>query len=329
MLEKQLQNQLIELHKECFNDGDYAEFFFAHRLPSGKAFIVEENGSPLSACYARFFPIVLGDKSLTIPFLTGVATSPRHRYKGLARKVVEMAKEELKNEGYPFVLLHPFNHDFYRKLGFETINYKTAYQASDVPALGVEFKQFFKADLPLVAELYNKLISANSCYKKRDLDEFELLIGNSLEHGGLGYLIYENGVPKGYVWCEDGVCQEALVERVELLDGFPLYRDYTLTLMGGEIDYSMGALLDLNSLLQSIPYCKETSGKVIFTFKGINYQLIVENGSFLSLKVASSNGTELNEKELIAICLGQGDRFKNNPFKNIIPTYNLACYEIY
>lgn len=329
MLNKELQNQLIKLHKECFNDGDYAEFFFEHRMPSCKAYVIEENGMALSACYARFFTLVLEGKTMTIPFLTGVATDPSHRYQGLARKVVEKAKHELANEGYPFAILHPFNHDFYRKLGFETINYKTNFMPSDTPLSGVEFKLFGIADLPLVAELYNNIVGQSSSYKIRDLDEFRLLIGNSLKHGGLGYIIYQNGIPKGYIWCEDGACQEAVVERTELLNGFPLRTDYTLTIMGGNTDYSMGTILGLQSLLQSIPYCKEASGKVDFTFKGINYQLIVENGCFLSLTETDSRNLELNERELIAICLGQGDKVKANPFKNIIPMYNLVCYEIY
>ncbi len=329
MLDKRMQNQLIALHKECFNDGDYADFFFAKRLPHGKAFVIEEDGTPLSACYARFFPLVLEGKHMTVPFLTGVATSPKHRHKGYATKVVETAKEELKNDGYPFVLLHPFNHDFYRKLGFETVNYKTDYQAGEHPTDGVEFKPLSEADLPLVSELYDKLVSLDSSYKQRDLQEFELLVGNSLKHGGLGYVIYQNTVPKGYIWCEDGACQEAVAERLELLDGFPLRKDYTLTVMGGNTDYSMGALLDLRSLLQSIPYCKEAFGKVNFTFKGINYQLEVKNGNFLSLAETADCGVSLNERELIAICLGQGNKIINNPFNNIIPTYNLVCYEIY
>ena len=64
------------------------------------------------------------------------------------------------------------------------------------------------ANLNVVHELYSKLIARNTSYRERTLNEVELLIGYSLEHGGFGYIIRENGIPKGYVWCEDGNCVE-------------------------------------------------------------------------------------------------------------------------
>lgn len=323
-----LKSKLIQLHKDCFNDGNYADFFFAQRLPNGKSYVLEENGEPLSACYARFFTFSMDGKELTVPFLTGVATAPTHRYKGYATKVINLAVENLKNEGYPFLLLHPFNHEFYRKLGFETINYAKRYKPKDNPKNGVTFQSLSKVDLPVLKEIYDKEMSKSKCYLKRDEKEFELLIGYSLESDGFGYLIYEFSEPKGYVWYDDGACVEAVAEREELFDGLP-YRDLPLLLKGDEIDYSMGAVLGLKSLLQSIPYCKEASGKIHFTFKGIKYELIVENGAFKALNEVDFESVVLDEKEMITICLGQGKRVVNNPFKDIIPYYDLFFYEIY
>ena len=168
-------NKLIELHKIAFNDGDYANFFFKERLPYGRSYVIEQNGEPASACYARFIELNLMGKELTIPFLTGVATHPDYRYQGLARKVVLEAKESLKNEGYPFAILHPFNHDFYRKLGFETINYVRRFSPLGKASTGVEFIPMALGDLPLVKELYDRYVIRNNAYRARSLKEFELL----------------------------------------------------------------------------------------------------------------------------------------------------------
>lgn len=328
MLKEEQKNQLIALHKVCFNDGDYAEFFFENRMPQCKAYLVESEGVIVSACYARFFDLALNGKVVKIPFLTGVATSPLHRYKGFAREVVEKAKAELKKEGYPFVLLHPFNHDFYRKLGFETINYVTRITPTKTALDNVVFRKMQADDLPLVSELYNQIISTYVGYRIRTLNECELLIGNSLKHGGFGYLIYENNIPCGYIWCEDGVCVEALAKREELFAGAPLPKGYTIPLFGGNVDYSMGAILSYEELLKTIPYNK-VSGEVVFKIDEVNYKLIVKEGRFSNLTTTLSEGFAISERELILICFGQGNRVKNNPFKETIPTYELACFEIY
>lgn len=329
MMDAERKNQLIELHKTCFNDGDYIEFFFENRLSESNVYVEEKDGEILSACYARFFDIVLQGNLVKVPFLTGVATAPKHRYSGHARKVVEKAKTDLASKGYPFLMLHPFNHDFYRKLGFQTINYIHRIVPSGSVIEGVVVKALVKEDLPVISDLYNKVSSTYTAYKTRGLKEFELLVGNSLINGGFGYLIYQNGIPKGYVWCEDGVCVEAVAEEEYLLDALTLPLDYTLPLIGGKEEYSMGAVLGLESLLQSIPYCKEASGEVFFAYKGINYKLSVTNGKFNSLSVHSSQSQPLDEREIISICLGQGKCVENNPFEGIIPYYDLFCYEIY
>ena len=329
MLDEAVKNQLIKLHKICFNDGDYADFFFENRLPEIKIYMVENEGEILSACYARFFDLVLAGKQIRIPFLTGVATSPNHRYKGYAREVVLKAKNELTNEGYPFVMLHPFNHDFYRKLGFETINYITRIKPSKSAKEKVTFRAMESEDIPLVSTLYDKFIARNSSYKKRDEREIELLIGNSLKHGGFGYLIYESGEPRGYVWCEDGVCAEGIAERVELFDGVPLPEEYSIPLVGGNTDYSMGAILSLDELLKIVPILPSVTKKISFQLDGINYILDITEGKFKSLTTTLSSGHPITEREIISICLGHGARQENNPFKEVIPSYDLACYEIY
>lgn len=324
------KNQLIKLHKDCFHDGDYANFFFEHRIDEQNVFLVEENGNVLSACYARIFDLVLGEKNIRIPFLTGVATNPNYRYQGHARAVVEKAKDALKKRGYPFVLLHPFNHDFYRKLGFETINLVRRLTPTGNVLNGVIVEKMTLANLNVVHELYSKLIARNTSYRERTLNEVELLIGYSLEHGGFGYIIRENGIPKGYVWCEDGNCVEGLAEREDLFHSIPLPKGYSIPVLeDGNEDYSMGAVLNLEELLKVVPYCNDANAGVPFSLAGVNYNLTVEGGNFLSLSTTTENCTPLTEKEIISISLGQGRLKAQNPFENVIPNYNVACFEIY
>lgn len=328
-MEELMRSKLIQLHKDCFHDGNYADYFFSERLEEKYAYVVKVGEEIVSACYARILTLNLAGKEVKVPFLTGVATSPMHRYKGYATQVVNKATRDLEVQGFPFVMLHPFNHEFYRKLGFETINYVSDVTPSPTPSEGVEFRNMVKADIPLVTKLYSELMGRKTCYRIRDEKETAMLVGYSLENGGLGYVICENGVPKGYVWCEDGACVEAISEREDLFGGLSKLIPYTLPVMGGNRDYSMGKPLSLNSLFECLPYSKEANGKVDFAYMGKSYCLRVKDGSFLSLTEGAESCPTVDDKTLIQISLGQGDKVALNPFKEVIPNYNLACYEIY
>jgi hypothetical protein len=65
-MDKVLRDTLVQLHKDCFNDGNYADYFFEHRLNEKYAYVIEENGEPLSACYARIFTFNFNGKKVEI-----------------------------------------------------------------------------------------------------------------------------------------------------------------------------------------------------------------------------------------------------------------------
>ncbi len=326
MLTKEATSQLIALHKNCFLDGEYANFFFEHRLPSGKCFYVEENGVIVSAVYARFLDLALNGKNVKIPFLTGVATHPNYRNQGYAKKVLEKAKKELTDEGYPFAMLHTYIPDFYRKLGFGVANSVSYLYPTQFKKDGVEFKRMDEASLSTVSDLYTKLVSRNSHYVKRTLLDTVLLIGYSIKESGMGCIIVENGTPKGYVWTEDGNV-EAVAENDELFNGCPLLKEKKIVKMGGLEPYSMAHVLDLISLFKVIPYEKLTA-EVKFTLDGVTYKLNVTNGTFESLTTIDESAETITYGELISTALGQGIKYIN-PLSKIIPRYNIACFEIY
>ncbi len=327
MLTKDARRQLIALHKECFNDGDYAEHFFEHRLPNGRCYYEEENGVIVSAAYARFFHLILGEKRITVPFITGVATLKKYRGKGYATKVLEKAKLSLLEEGYPFSMLHTFIPNFYRKCGYETCNRVRLISPSSTRENGVEFRALTINDLPLVHNLYSQIIGQEKYYKSRTLLDTELLIGYSLKNGGTGCVITKNGIPKGYLWCEDDEYVEAVAEEENLFNGCQMLIGKNVYLFGGELEYSMARVLDVTKLMEIIPY-QNVNKKVSFDLHGTCYELEIENGRFVSLKKLVTTAPVITENQLIAIALGQGKHY-NHPLKEVVAQYNIACYEIY
>ncbi len=326
MLPREVATQLIALHKNCFFDGEYASFFFEHRLPSAKCFYVEENGVVVSAVYARFLDLSLNGKDVKIPFLTGVATHPSYRNRGFASLALEKAKNELADEGYPFTVLHTYIPDFYRKLGFGVANSVSYVYPSKIKEDGVEFKELNDGALNTVCDLYAKLVGRNAHYVKRTLRDTELLIGYSIKEGGSGCVITKYGIPKGYVWIEDDSV-EAIAEDDLLFNGCPLLEGKKVVKMGGTEPYSMAHVLDLKKLFSVVPYEKITA-EIKFRLEDISYKLNVSDGAFSSLTTSDEDAEAIPYCELISTALGQGSKLKN-PLTKVIPSYNIACFEIY
>ncbi|MCS7209877.1 MAG: GNAT family N-acetyltransferase [Fimbriimonadales bacterium] len=63
----------------------------------------------------------VGTRSVNCYGIAGVATLPDYRRRGFAAELLKRALRRLYAEGAPLAVLQAFNHEFYRKLGWETV----------------------------------------------------------------------------------------------------------------------------------------------------------------------------------------------------------------
>lgn len=106
------------LWKEAFADTPaFLDGFFARGFGSERCLYAGDGGTVAAALY--WFPCSCEGRRFA--YLYAVATKKSHRRRGLARRLVEEAAAELKDQGYSGILLvpgEPALFDMYRKLGF-------------------------------------------------------------------------------------------------------------------------------------------------------------------------------------------------------------------
>ena len=111
--------QLIRLWKEVFGEYEgFWELFLDTAFSPDHCRCVMEDGQVMAGLY-WFDCSCEGDK---IAYIYAVVTDPRHRGKGLCRKLMADVHTLLKDRGYASVLLVPAEEglrEMYRKLGYE------------------------------------------------------------------------------------------------------------------------------------------------------------------------------------------------------------------
>lgn len=240
---------LKELHRVAFGDSDaYIDFFFSRRFHPELCVAAFEGKDAVSAVYARLLSFTLFSRPVTLPFLTGVATMPHRRGQGLASKLVLEMHERLKAAGYPLVLLHPFNHDFYRRLGYGTLSCVApapCHRNADCTARAAT-----PDDLPAMAALYRTRFATASFRRDRTERDWQEIWQEHTQDGGTVSVIERSGAVIGYYMDGFG----SLRESVSTADSYPVdfpYAPFSPATEGRE--WTMGCVLNPDALRPYLP----------------------------------------------------------------------------
>ncbi|MDW8051865.1 MAG: GNAT family N-acetyltransferase [Armatimonadota bacterium] len=85
---------------------------------------IEERGGRMLVSVLTAIPlrIWLGERAVPCFGIAGVTTLPEYRRRGYASELLRVVVRALYAEGAPLAILQAFNHEFYRKLGWETVS---------------------------------------------------------------------------------------------------------------------------------------------------------------------------------------------------------------
>ena len=112
-------SQLVSLWKEAFGEYDgFWELFLETGFQPDHCRCIVENGQAIAGLY--WFDCRCGEDR--IAYIYAVVTDPRHRGKGLCRKLMDDVHGLLKSQGYASAMLVPADQDLremYRKMGYE------------------------------------------------------------------------------------------------------------------------------------------------------------------------------------------------------------------
>jgi len=111
--------RLVTLWKEAFGEYDgFWELFLGTGFLPDHCRCITENGQPIAGLY--WFDCTCGEDK--IAYIYAVVTDPRHRGRGLCRKLMADVHTLLKSQDYASVMLVPADEglrEMYRKMGYD------------------------------------------------------------------------------------------------------------------------------------------------------------------------------------------------------------------
>lgn len=116
--------QVRSVWKECFNDSDaFLDTYFESvvDMTSGIGFF--DDGTLVSDLFETPLNAQIGGMVYESLFLSGCATMPEARNQHLMQKLIRAALADMRARNICVSYLHPFLHSFYRKFGYETVNF--------------------------------------------------------------------------------------------------------------------------------------------------------------------------------------------------------------
>lgn len=116
------KDEAYYLYRECFPEDSEAcsDFIFENSLNYAKKMTLYDEGELRCVMWLVDKTVSIYNKEIVAPHVVGLATDPKHRYKGYAKKLLADA---LNTVHAPFITLYPFSHAFYERFGFTTVSY--------------------------------------------------------------------------------------------------------------------------------------------------------------------------------------------------------------
>ncbi len=118
----------------CFEDPKaFIDWNFAENFSCADTLIAEADGVPASNLQLMPHRIQLGRFTYDINYVSGVATLPQFRNRGLVRELFTFAFPVMQEREQPISLLVPFDYGFYEKFGYRKCYNKTYFYADTLP----------------------------------------------------------------------------------------------------------------------------------------------------------------------------------------------------
>lgn len=116
--------QIRAIWKDCFHDSDaFLDSYFESVVDVTDGIGFFDNGKLVSNLFEVTMNANISGMVYQTEFISGCATLPQARNQHLMRELIRTALTDMRARDVAVAFLHPFLHSFYRKYGFETVNY--------------------------------------------------------------------------------------------------------------------------------------------------------------------------------------------------------------
>lgn len=257
--------QAKALWKHAFSDSDeFINNYFENRFIISDSLGVFD-GERLAADLTMQQKVLSVDNlDVKAAFIAGVATHNDYRNRGLCRDLFIKEYEILKNEGYAFCMLYPFLHEFYRKLGFETISDIYIYKDKTCNTDSDN-----KIDTDAMFDMHNAFLSDFDIKYKRSKEDFMSKLSEHFSDGGKAvmtdkaYALYEENEDSVYIVENTAKRESEIKKLIALINGKKRYLEFYSAIEfhgfknSALNEHTMARIIDVKAALKSVklPEC--------------------------------------------------------------------------
>lgn len=215
----------------------FADYYYGIKAAENEIFAAKEAGIPRAMLHLNPYDVYLGKRAFSVHYIVGVATASEYRHRGLMRRLLHCAVEEMYGRREPFTFLMPAAEAIYRPFGFRFIYEQRQGTLSFSPApetnvssahpsgrtgrgsAGAGSYRFMRAeDIPLLSEFSGKILRERFCvYAKRDPHYYEVLMAEQASENGGVILLFREGDICG--WFYYGIEGGAELREIVLSEG--------------------------------------------------------------------------------------------------------------
>lgn len=184
----------------CFDDTpEFVEWNFDKNYSCENTVISESDSSSASVMQLMPYELNMGGFSLSARYVSGVATLPEFRGRGLVRNLFEFGLPSMYDMGCDISILIPAVSGMYEKFGYCKIQERTFYVTDKLPK-GRCITNYDEKIIPVLDGIYRADVQKKSCFVSRCKWDWERILTDllTLSRGAI-VIAEENGVSTGYV----------------------------------------------------------------------------------------------------------------------------------
>ena len=198
-----LKKEVIHIWKACFpNDSeDFINFYFKDKYKNENTLVYLEEGKAIACLQMLPYRMTFYSDTILTAYISGAATLPEHQNKGIMKKLLRFAFDEMDKKNIPLSTLIPQEQwliRFYEKIGYEMAFYYNELQIQPTKSSNqnldksIQIKTIENQELKTAYTYYAQHLSKTQLCIQKSFDDFKAIcILYQLENGQI-LLAYKN-----------------------------------------------------------------------------------------------------------------------------------------
>ncbi len=212
------RDAVFRVLSHAFMNGDRDPSWFNEPMPPLESWGVWEGDRLEATATVLAFDMHLGgDAVAKMGGVAGVASLPASRGKGYARDVLAQALEGMRDAGQTVSILFPFNHDFYRGLGWDWVGHTRRYSVPSRALRGSpeteRVREMTEADRDAVVDVYTRFAAGYRGMIRRHPVHWDQIVKDTEKEFAYSYVYDGPSGIEGYLTYRGGKREETHIRE--------------------------------------------------------------------------------------------------------------------